>query len=171
MLKRHNGIKVALGRAARLLPRQREPCRAHIFWVINISACNVYAKAAVAPEPRAPARPWCRWVGERQPSASLCAASSGEKRPTQCTRVRKGRGSQRCHCSALVEKLMVLLGGCWGEMLRWEGDMGSPAPRKVLLSQCCSGSDRAVPAGDRHCPRHQHGLDIQCDPLGGSLAG
>lgn len=121
MLKRHNGIKVALGRAARLLPRQREPCRAHIFWVINISARNVYAKAAVAPAPGAPARPWCRWVGEHQPSASLCAACSGEKRPTQRTRVRKGRGSQRCRCSALIEKLMVLLGGCWGEMLRWEG--------------------------------------------------
>lgn len=82
----------------------------------------------------------------------MLGACSGEQRPTQHTRGRKGRGSQRCHCSALTEKLMFLLGGCWGEMLHWEG-----------TAPCAGGHGESSPKESaaesvlfwvRSCPAH-----------------
>lgn len=55
-----------------------------------------------------------------------------------------------------------------------QGEMRSPAPRKALLSQCCSGPDPALPTRARQSPRHHHRarhVKSSCDPLGVSLSG
>lgn len=74
---------------------------------------------------------------------------------------------------------MVVLGVCWGEMLRWEGTdpcaggNGESSPKESASESVLFWARSCPPAGAKQSPRHERRamrMKASRDPLGGSLA-
>jgi len=126
---------------------------------------------------------WCVWVPAGQHHRACSTLEEGQR---LAQRRRSEEGQPQGGMPSLLSYRKPAFSLClcrefarlkccaWRAPNPVQGEIGGPAPRKVLPSQCRSGPDPALPAGARRSPGHQcraRGLKSSRGTLHGSLVG